>query len=176
MDRQERIAVADQEERQIFQENQNRNLAEEFNSISTGLTPSEAMEKLFKMEINEKENATAFRKIMSRLNRENSPFSIIKPSRDFVLGNHDLFDEFEIIGDFEDALMLTQLDPAFWGTALLLYEMAITRSAITRSRAGFQQKNLRSYYSFNQRNSRFDDEPKRWAIPFMGGKRSGDNG
>lgn len=174
MDRMDKQMTAEQDVRIDFQENQNRNLAEDFNSISSGLSPSEMMEKLFKMEMNEKENVKAFQKILARLKHDNSPFAVIKPTRDFVLGNHDIFDEYEIIGDYEDALMLSQLDPAFWGTALLLYEMAITRSAITRSRGGFQQKNLRSYYSFSQRNSRFDDEKQGWIIPFMkGGKNSG---
>ena len=175
MTRAEKLMTAEQDSRLEFQENQNRGMAEDFNSIQTGLSPSEMMEKLFKMELNEKENSVAFRKILARLNHDNSPFSVIKPTRDLVLGNHDIFDEFEIIGDYEDALMLTQLDPAFWGTALLLYQMALTRSAITRSRGGFQQKNLRSYYSFSTRDSRFGDEKTGWVIPFLGKGNKGGN-
>lgn len=122
---------------------------EEQNNVQTlgmGISPSEAMEKLLTLEVSEKERQKMMQVVFEKAGWKKDLFSAIAPTRDFFLGNHDVFDEYQIQGDYEDAIILAKLHESFTGYSLILFNFAIAHSALTRSRAGFQQRNMRSYY------------------------------
>jgi len=115
-------------------------------ALNMGVSPSEAMEKLLTLEVSESERQKIMQLVFTNAGWQKDLFSAIAPTREFFLGNHNIFDEYQIQGDYEDAIILAKLHPSFTGYSLILFNFAIAHSALTRSRGGMQQKNMRSYY------------------------------
>jgi len=113
---------------------------------NSGISPSETVEKLLTLGIAEKDRQELICKVYEDAGWSKDLFASISPTREFFLGNHTVFDEYQIQGDYEDAIILAKLHPSFTGYALILFNFAIAHSALTRSRNGFQQRNMRSYY------------------------------
>lgn len=129
-----------------------------------GITQEEIAEKIIQLEISEPEFKKQLTDLMNGIGVDPTPFLAMKPTREFMLGKTDPFDEYEIEGDFESALILADMHPAFYSTAMMLYLMGINRLALTRSRRGFQQQMLRTYIGVQKREDLQQNKP-RWAVP-----------
>lgn len=119
--------------------------------VENGINQGQAVEKLLKIEMNEPELKKEISDVLAKTKYANTPFEAIQPTREFMLGNTTLFDEYSIYGDIEDSFILTMLHPGFYPYAIALYKLATFLSIMTRSREGFQQKTLRSYISTSHR-------------------------
>lgn len=151
------------------QETQQLPDAESIVRVNEGITQPEAIEKLFTIGLNDEGLKADMTSIFQRVGWDKTPFAVLKPTRDLFLGRHDPFDEYQVIGDYEDSLILSKLHPALWGYALLLFTMAVSHSIITRSRGGFQQVNLRSYYAHTGISG---EQGSAWGIkPMQGSKK-----
>ncbi len=135
----------EEEYEQDYEQQEQENIGEVL-AVKEGISPQEAIEKLFSLEINEQPKVEKMKKVWSKLDWDPNLFLTLMPTREFVSGYHDEFDEYIIQGDFEDSLLLSKLHPSLVGYGLMLYQFAIAHSALTRSRGGFQQMNMRSYY------------------------------
>lgn len=134
-----------------------------------GLSSEQVVEKLVKLEISEPTYEAQLKALMETIGEDPTPFLAMKPTREFMFAQTNPFDEFEVEGDFESSLILARMHPAFYGVSLTLFQMAIARLTLTRSRAGFQQKILRTVVNVNQ-SANEDKKQGRWAIPIFGRK------
>lgn len=137
-----------------------------------GLSQQEAVQKLLSLEMSEDSIQSEMKKIFKRVGWDGQAFSAIRPVREFMLGWHDKFDEYEIQSDFENAHLLSKLHPALQGYALILYMFAVNKSALTRSRNGNQQINLRSYYGHSSQLEQRKDGS--WTTQPMKSRRRGE--
>jgi len=135
-----------------------------------GLSSEQVVEKLVQLETSEDTFETKLKELLAMVGSDSTPFLAMKPTREFMFAQTNPFDEFTIEGDYESALLLARMHPAFYSVALTLFQMAIGKLTLTRSREGFQQKILRTVVNVSQ-NPHMDEKKKRWSIPIFGGRR-----
>ncbi|MHA1972785.1 MAG: hypothetical protein ACTSW1_07325 [Candidatus Hodarchaeales archaeon] len=133
-----------------------------------GVLPAEAVGQLMSIETSSDEFMAKFKTLLNEVGVSSSTFDAIRPTREFVLGNTNPFDEFIIQGDFESAIMLSSMHPAFRPTALTLFYFGISQLALTRSRGAIQQKLLRTYIGESRSVVEQADKKRRWSIPMRG--------
>lgn len=155
------------EQDEVFEEELPEQFAPEPNA---GILPPQAVEKLFTLEMSDPDIKEGLERIWKRVGWKDMPFATLRPTREFFLGRNDPFDEYIITSDFESSISLALLHPALQGYATILYMFAIAKAALTRSRGGFQQINLRSYYG-HQFTEGSEPRKRGWGIPPMKGSR-----
>lgn len=132
-----------------------------------GLSSEQVVEKLVALETSEEPFETKLKNLMNSIGADATPFLAMKPTREFMFAQTNPFDEYEVEGDYESALLLARMHPAFYSVSLTLFQMSIGKLALTRSRSGFQQRILRTVVNVNQATE-MDEKKKKWSIPMWG--------